>query len=73
MCGFEEVRGKRVTFSEIGDSKLGVVVSAEYSTERNGSLYMVYLVATSDGATRLLDESRVRFVDFIQPPPPGNG
>ena len=70
MCGFEEVRGKRVTFSELGDSKLGVIVSAEYSTERNGSLYMIYLVATNDGATRLLDESRVRFVDFLQPPPP---
>lgn len=70
MCGFEEVRGKRVTFSELGESRLGVVVSAEYTTDRGGAPYMIYLVATNDGATRLLDESRVRFVDFLQPPPP---
>jgi len=71
MCGFEEVRGKRVTFSELGESRLGVVVSAEYTTDRGCSPYMVYLVATNDGATRLLDEHRVSFVDFVQPPPAG--
>ena len=71
MCGFEEVRGKRVTFTEADVSKSGVVVSAEYSVERDGSPYMVYLVATNDGATRLLDEHRVSFVDFVQPPPAG--